>query len=247
MYYQITGTNVRLLGSMHLVPASVEAVPEWAHQAYAWCEELVIEHDPPTLLPFFKARTPLQSLLSSETYSALEALWPPSGPLFPLSELRPWAALIGLGLLDLNAIEGIEPHFLRFAQRDGKPVRYLEHADVVSQSFDTADIKEIEAAIHFTLSTRNLAQKNFVDAHSAWSTRDREQLVAIASATTFFTYPSLKAALLEYRNKAWASAIESLLPSRKPTLVVVGALHFCGSQNLLDFLRKPIAPVHGIG
>ena len=74
MYYEITGTNVRLLGSMHMVPTGEEAVPEWARRAYEWCNELVIEHDPPTLLPLFKASAPLECSLSTTTYSALEAL-----------------------------------------------------------------------------------------------------------------------------------------------------------------------------
>src|SRR3569833_2773557 len=88
MYLHITGTNVRLLGSMHLFPASSRSTPPWIEQAYDWAEALVFESDAPTILPFLKAdplrgAQSLASFLSADTWTRLQASWPADGPLTP--------------------------------------------------------------------------------------------------------------------------------------------------------------------
>src|SRR5471032_3152376 len=99
MYLQLTGTNVRLLGSMHLFPATSRRTPPWVAEAYDWAEALVFESDPPTILPFLKAASQpgadqLQPFVSADAWRQLHALWPTEAPLAPLTALRPWAALI---------------------------------------------------------------------------------------------------------------------------------------------------------
>src|SRR6266481_10175431 len=42
MYYKIDGSNVRLAGSMHFVPAGA-MVPQWIMDAYQWSEDVFIE------------------------------------------------------------------------------------------------------------------------------------------------------------------------------------------------------------
>ena len=36
MYWQFPGTNVRILGSMHMLPASNSGLPGWAVEAFEW-------------------------------------------------------------------------------------------------------------------------------------------------------------------------------------------------------------------
>lgn len=81
MYLQLTGTQVRLLGSMHLFPATSRRTPPWIAEAYDWAEALVFESDPPTILPFLKADQPgsaqqLQPFLSADAWRQLQAAWP---------------------------------------------------------------------------------------------------------------------------------------------------------------------------
>lgn len=247
MYYQIPGTNVRLLGSLHMVPVGEQPVPAWAREAYAWSEALVVEHDPPTLLPFFKTSTPLQSKIAASTYSELEALWPETGPLSPLSQLRPWAALLGLAMLSHSAIEGIEPNFLAWAKNDRRTIRYLEVASEVAASFDTVDVGEVEAGLRFVLSNRSIVQKRLLELHAAWLKQDPSQVFEVAATAPLYSQPGIRVAVLERRNRAWVPVVESLLASQRRTLIVVGALHLSGPNNLSALLGRSMVSVQRVG
>ena len=247
MYYQVQGTNVRLLGSLHMVPVGAEPVPKWAAEAYAWSETLVVEHDPPTLLPLFKTSTPLQSQMSAPIYTELAALWPQSGPLSPLSHLRPWAALLGLAALSHSAIEGIEPTFLAWARKHGKTTLYLETASEVAASFDSANVREVEAGLKFVLANRSAVPERLAEMYAAWVKQDRDEVFKVAAAAPIYSQPSLRAAVLETRNAAWVPVIESLLSTERPTLVVVGALHLCGPGNVAELLHRSVTSVQSVG
>src|SRR6478672_5785473 len=96
MYWQFIGTNVRILGSMHMLPVRNSGLPTWATQAFEWAEVLVFESDPPTILPLLRSPIPthLQQSVSPSTWAALSDLWPATSPLPSLETVRPWAALL---------------------------------------------------------------------------------------------------------------------------------------------------------
>lgn len=238
MYLEISGTNVRLLGSLHMVPVGEEQVALWACDAYAWCEELVVEHEPISFLPFFKGSQPLQDKLPAELFLALQNFWPSNGLLAPLHELRPWAALIGISILSQQVEEGIEPNFLRWAEEHKKPVQCLELPRDVAAAFDSVPIDDIQAAVRMTLRDRSSIQDRLIKMHSAWLKHDFESLIAMASGTPLFTMPSLRSVVLENRNQDWLPKIEAFIGTERRTLVVVGALHLCGSGGLLQLLDE---------
>ena len=129
MYYAIPHTTVRVLGSMHMVPNGAEPVPTWARDAYDWCDQLFIEGDPKEFLPRARSHdASLQARLPPKLWDALSDMWPVAGPLAPLEQLHPWAALIFYSVLRLGnwPVPGIEPNLLSIAAADGKDVGYLE-------------------------------------------------------------------------------------------------------------------------
>ncbi|MFM2466298.1 TraB/GumN family protein [Paraburkholderia sp. RL17-368-BIF-A] len=243
MYLHIPGTNVRLLGSMHLFPASSRRTPPWIEEAYDWAETLVFESDPPTILPFLKADTQagaqvLQSLVSVDTWTRLQAAWPTEGPLAPLAELRPWATLIVAPTLFQQLVDGVEPRMLRWANAHGKPYRYLETASEVADALESIPLDTVAAALSLLMSDTGEPQRTLERMHAAWLEGDLPAVARIADESPIFTLPAIRHAILDARNRLWAQRVRDLLPQAQRTLVVVGALHLCGPGNLVECLGR---------
>ena len=64
MYFEIPGSNVRMLGSMHMVPAGTVAAPPWTEGAYDWCEALVHEHSKDDAAWMVRADRPLSAVVA---------------------------------------------------------------------------------------------------------------------------------------------------------------------------------------
>ncbi|MDN7176710.1 TraB/GumN family protein [Caballeronia sp. SEWSISQ10-4 2] len=242
MYLQIRGTNVRLLGSMHLFPAPGAQMPSWALQAYAWSECLIFESDPPTILPFLKSTngTVLANMLPTDVWTELQAAWPTNGRLPPLSEMRPWAALMVAPSLYQHLVEGVEPQFLRSANEQSKSYRFLETAQEVVTAFESVALAEIQTALNCIMSDSAEPQRMLVRMYNAWQRRDIEALYKVAGRSPILSSSAIRSAVLESRNLAWVPSLLAAIESPKRTLVVIGALHLCGPSNLLECLGLPL-------
>jgi hypothetical protein len=248
MYLQLTGTNVRLLGSMHLFPATSRRTPPWVAEAYDWAEALVFESDPPAILPFLKtdaqgSAAQLQPFLSADAWAQLQALWPAEGPLAPLVELRPWAALIVAPTLFQQVVEGVEPRMLRSAIAQAKPYRYLETAQDVAAALESISLEAVGAALDLLMADRDEPQRTLERMHAAWLEGDLQAVQQIAVESPMFNLPGIRHAILDARNRAWAVRLKERLEQRERTLVVVGALHLCGPGNLIECLAQPVEAV----
>jgi uncharacterized protein len=245
MYLQLSGTNVRLLGSMHLFPASSPRMPVWVSQAFEWAETLAFESDPQEILPFLKrvAGTSLEQELPVEVWRRLDASWPSAGPLAPLSELRPWAALMVAPTLCQRVVEGVEPRMLRAAAAQSKPHRYLETAAEIAASLESISLAAVTAGLELLLADLSEPQRTLDRMHDAWLQRDLEAIYRIAAESPMFSLPGIRCALLEGRNRTWAPNIRGVLDSRKRTLVVVGALHLFGEGSVIECLGHRAEPV----
>jgi hypothetical protein len=245
MYLQLTGTNVRLLGSMHLFPATSRRTPPWVAEAYDWAEALVFESDPPAILPFLKtdaqcSAVQLQPFLSADAWAQLQALWPVEGPLAPLVELRPWAALIVAPTLFQQVVEGVEPRMLRSAIAQAKPYRYLETAQDVAAALESISLEAVGAALGLLMADRDEPQRTLERMHAAWREGDLQAVQQIAVESPMFNLPGIRHAILDARNRVWAARLKERLEQRERTLVVVGALHLCGPGNLIECLAQPV-------
>lgn len=250
MYLQLTGTNVRLLGSMHLFPATNRRTPPWIAEAYDWAEEFVFESDPPAILPLLKAgpegeggADQLRPLLSADAWAQLHAAWPVEGPLAPFAELRPWAALVVAPTLFQQVVEGVEPRMLRSAIAQGKPYRYLETAREVAAALESIPLDAVGAALALLMADLDEPQRTLERMHEAWLDGDLAAVQRIAVESPMFNLPGIRPAILDARNRAWATRLTQLLARPERTLVVVGALHLCGPGNLIEYLAQPVEPV----
>jgi uncharacterized protein len=245
MYFQIRGTNVRLLGSMHLFPAGNPRVPAWVPQAFDWSETLVFESDALAILPFLKreAGTSLEDDLPADVWRRLAASWPTAGPLAPLGELRPWAVLMTAPTLCQRVVEGVEPRMLRMAAAQSKPFRYLESAADVAASLASIPLESVRAALELLLADLTEPQRTLERMQEAWLRGDAEAIYRIAAESPMFNLPGVRSAILEARNRAWAPQVRRALESPQRTLVIVGALHVAGEGSLIECLGHPVEPV----
>jgi uncharacterized protein YbaP (TraB family) len=248
MYFQFTGTQVRLLGSMHLFPTTSRRTPPWIAEAYDWADALVFESDPATILPFLKAdaqpnAAQLRPLMRDEAWTQLQALWPADGLVAPLESLRPWAALIVAPTLLQQVVEGVEPRMLRSALAQAKPYRYLESAQEVAMALESIPLDAIAVAIDMLMADPAEPQRTLERMHAAWLEGDLHAIRQLAADSPMFNLPGVRRAILDLRNRAWAVRLNELLEARERTLVVVGALHLCGPGNLPECLGRPMQAV----
>lgn len=243
MYFEVPGTNLRVLGSLHMFPSGSPPTPNWVTGAYEWCETVVHEHDNAKVLPCMRSDTPLHALLLPETWTALTAALPNDQVRAGFDGLRPWAALLALVGTLQSTEPGVEDIVLSQAVRDGKPLHALETGDDLRQAFDAAPLVAVEEALNRVLRDPAQMQPRLEAMYRAWTTRDRAALLEAASATMMFDNADLKEAALISRNRAWAPKVRSLLGTSQRTLVVVGAMHLCGPDNLEECLGVAFRPV----
>ncbi|OOG38672.1 hypothetical protein B0E51_14170 [Rhodanobacter sp. C05] len=242
MYWQVIGTNIRILGSMHLLPANNCGLPAWATQAFEWAEALVLESDPPTILPLLRSPTAvdLQTQLSPVTWARIHDLWPTSSPLPPLKAVRPWAALFLATVLTQRTAAGIEGQFIQWASEQSKPVEFLETAEEVVAAFESAPLLEVHQGLELLASDLSAPQRSLEAMYAAWLRGDLAALYNVAAQSPLFRFEGLRAAVLQRRNQAWAPALSKLLQSPLRTLVAVGALHLHGSGNAIEYLGQHV-------
>lgn len=250
MYLQFTGTDVRVLGSMHVFPATSRRTPPWVADAYDWADALIFESDAPSLLPLLRADSQhgaarLRDCMSGDAWLELQKRWPADGPLAPLVELHPWAVLSVAPLLFQQIVEGVEPRMLRSACAHRKTVRYLETAQDVAASLAPIPLQTIAAALELLIADRDEPQRTLERMHAVWLGGDPHALLQVALDVPMFNLPGVRHALLDARNRAWAAHVDALLEARpqQKTLVVVGALHLCGAGNLLDCVGHPVEAI----
>ena len=243
MYFEIPGSNVRVLGSMHMVPAGTVAAPPWTEGAYDWCEALVHEHSKDDAAWLVRADRPLSAVLGIDTWRAIEAAVASDRRRAILDGLRPWAAAMHLTVWAQQLELGIESEFLRRCAIDGKPLDVLESVGDLRAAFDSAPLPEVEKVIAACLSDMPTAQDRLLRLHAAWLARDREAMYAIAAGSPIGASAAMWEAGLARRNRIWGLKLQEVLATPQRTLVVVGALHLCGPGNLEECLGVALRPV----
>jgi uncharacterized protein YbaP (TraB family) len=246
MYFEFDKTNVRLVGSMHRLPTDYPEIPAWVNDAYRWCEVLYIEHDAVSMRPFIlrKDGGSLRNQLPEYIWNALQCRWPTDGTILPIDALKPWMVMLLLAILLQPAVDGIEPHLLRLsAGSDPRPLLYLETAEEAVALFDSVPTSEIQTSLSTLLSDPGLPKRALNEIYEAWVTGDRRLLAEVAARLPFNSLVKTRSALIDKRNLAWATKLQSLLSTKSRTLICVGALHLCGPGNLIDLVGHKIAPI----
>jgi uncharacterized protein YbaP (TraB family) len=91
MLYELEGTRLRVLGTLHLLPPGGK-LPDWLVSAYEWSEAVFVEHSPTDFLQQARQVTgPLESRVSPAFWQLLQRLTLEAGTregLFAVEKVR---------------------------------------------------------------------------------------------------------------------------------------------------------------
>jgi len=240
MYFELVGTNVRVMGSMHMLPKDRPNMPNWVLRAYEWADALVTEIDPGRVGDIFSLPPgqELKPLLPDDLWASIESFWPRNR--IPLNSLRPWALPLLIPVFCTRLVDGVEPLFMGKAALDGKAVGFLERGIDFAATAETIPSSEIIEATRTLMADLDAPAKQIEAIWAAWVIGDLTSLYATVRTMPIFSQQGLRNALLTKRNRAWAEVLRPSLASAERTLVFVGALHLCGPDNLLDCLGRRV-------
>lgn len=238
MYLQVDGSNARIAGTMHVFPAESPDMPQWLWQAYDRAEDLVIESDPPSILPHRQLAdgSQLADHLPANVLHKLSQIWPEN--FGPVHALKPWAAFLSAPLALLPHTAGVEMHIIERAKQDSKPVYTLETGADVAALFDSLPTNLFAERLEFIVSNPDTARATFRAVHVAWLSRSIPALLRSVASLPLFAIPALRSAILLTRNRAWMSHFRVGIQAQRRTLFLVGALHLCGDGSVPELIQQ---------
>jgi hypothetical protein len=246
--------TVYLLGSFHLLKGEAYPLDKNIETAYRDCDRIVFEADIDGVnAPEFQSRMlslglypegqTIEQNISKETYALLEKKITEVGlPAAQVSRFRPWFCAVTLVVLELKQMGfdptyGLDRYFFKKAQKDGKVMLFLETLDFQIALFSELAGTGEELFLRQTLKDIEVIETMLPAMVSAWQAGDAARFEADV-LTSFKDYPAMYDRFLAQRNKQWAGFIEQLLAQGGTTLVVVGAGHLVGPDNLVQLLKN---------
>jgi uncharacterized protein YbaP (TraB family) len=241
-----------LCGSIHFLPASAHPLPAAFDNAYAASEIVVFEilmdelFKPSALQAVHQAMTVSADSKNSGLSPAVrkrlhESLTARGLPPALFDTFQPWAIAQQLALIELqqhgiSPAYGVDLHYTNKAKRDGKQrlaLETLEQQLGFLQSMASMDADEL---ITQTLDQLPRAKEDFNRLAAAWRQGERETMAELMKAY-FQNAADLDETLLRARNRAWIPQLEALLQGERPVMVIVGAGHLSGPENVIDLLE----------
>lgn len=213
MYYEISGHNVRILGSLHVFPVGDHLLPAWVQHAYGWAQILTREHDSAGLDPY---RREADGVTPKHWQKYFEDVGSALGPLQ----------------------HGVEAAFAARLQSEGRPeMGKLEQERAFAGLLDAVPREAFEAAAREQEQSRSDAPAQFAKFHNAWARADLVALHKVLSESPIYKIKTIREAVFIKRNRQWAKEICSAGRSQERRLYVVGCLHLIGRDNLLEMVK----------
>lgn len=233
MYYQIAGTNVRLAGTMHLVPAAT-TLPPWIQQAYQWSEDLYLEADTEEAKRYFllPPGDSSERQVPAALWSALRSLWPANHPLGALGPQKRWVIAIGLSLSGIPLQFGVENWITDRAKVEGRVIQYLETGAEFSQLMDTVSDAEYERGFSAILvSDAQTRAKAIAEMYAAWTSGQLQAVVEAQQRSPLSQFPGVREIVFDRRNRLWLPRIIARMGSTRRTLILVGVRGISGENT----------------
>jgi uncharacterized protein len=250
---QATGGEILLLGSVHFLREADYPLPAKIDALYRQADALVLELGPEDLDPLriqnaliaaalLPPGTLLSEVLDESLYRRLAGRARGLG-LDPalIQGFKPW--MVALTLMELGQSRhgyrpdlGVEQHLLGRARTDGLEVSGLESLETQLAVFDRLSDADQQALLEQTLQELDAIGETMDALVDAWREGRLDEL-AEELLGEFRDYPELYDALVTERNTAWIEVLENLLDDGRRYLVVVGALHLVGPNNVVELLE----------
>jgi uncharacterized protein YbaP (TraB family) len=237
---------------MHVLRASDHQLPTFVDTLIERAETIVMELDLDDIDPAAQQRVVLGAATLTQGQALAELLDPDIYTLLTqrtrelgvdlalLERFEPWflsVMLLDIGMrrFGFEAERGVEQYVLGRAQRTNKEIVGLESLEFQIGIFDSQPARSQQMMLAQTLAELDEAEMAMAAMADAWRAGELEAL-SEELLDDFAAFPGLYDALVLERNEAWVDTLEGLLADGRRYLVVVGALHLVGNDNVIDLL-----------
>jgi uncharacterized protein YbaP (TraB family) len=248
------GGEVTLLGSMHVLrqsdhplPASVDALVERADGIVMELDldDIDMASQQRTILTtaVLPQGTVLADVLDADVYRVVAQHMDGLGvDMAALERFEPWFLAItvldlGMRKIGFESERGVEQYVLSRARASGKEIVGLETVEFQIGLFDALPREQQQAMLEQTLAELDEGAAVLGEMVAAWRGGRLESL-SNEFVEEFADYPGLYEELVTKRNSAWVPMLERLLADGRRHLVVVGALHLVGPDNVIELLSE---------
>ncbi|MEP5765325.1 MAG: TraB/GumN family protein [Halieaceae bacterium] len=249
------GSQVYLLGSMHLARADIYPLRREIMQAFEGADKLVVELDisgagqlaiQQRMLErgAYPAGRSIRDDLSPATWQALSQQLQASGlPPFLMESMKPGLVITTLSTfemmkLGLDPEQGIDRYFLRLA-RGQKPILELETVD--EQLNVLLDFPQPDLLVRQTLGQLDQLESIMAQLLDSWKRGDAAALNKLVIEDELAEHPEyreLQRRMFDDRNRAMTDKILALQQAGGRYFVVVGAGHLVGNRGIIALLQQ---------
>jgi uncharacterized protein YbaP (TraB family) len=247
------GGDITFLGSMHVLRATDYPLPATIDKLFAHADVLVMELDldatdsatqqaiimRAATLP---VGTVLRDVVDQKVYQLAERRTREMGiDLSLLERFEPWFLSIaildqGMRKFGFEGERGLEQYLLKKSHETHKPIIGLETLALQIGIFDALPRDSQQAMLEQTLNELDDADTEMAKLATAWRDGHLETL-SEGLLADFKAFPGLYETLVKNRNASWVEPLERILNDGRHYLVVVGALHLVGRDNVIDMLK----------
>lgn len=238
---------VYLLGSIHSMRKNDYPLPPVIEQAIQESQQFYFEYDPRgddelakklTAAAVLPKGVLIKQKLNPKTWNFLLSI--SNRKNYAWAGLRAWA--IAFFVLDYPVYErtssayGLDNYIIRKARSWGRPMHGLETVDEHVNVY--AGMSDIESEVYLleAIVFAHQTDARFRETIKDWRTGNTERLFQL-EMPDISDAPGLVPRFLQRRNIRWIPKIETAIKSGKPTMIVAGAMHFSGPQNVITMLR----------
>ena len=247
------GGEVTLLGSMHVLRPSDYPLPPTVNALIDGADNIVMEIDLDDVdaaqqqLIVQKAMLPqgkvLADVVDADVYRLITQQMSALGvDVKALEHFEPWFLAItvldlGMRKLGFQPDRGVEQYVLARARGAGKEIVGLETLEFQIGLFDALPPEQQQAMLEQTLAEIDEGAAVLGEMVTAWRAGELESLSS-ELLEDFGDFPGLYEKLVTNRNNAWVPTLERMLTDGRRHLVVVGALHLVGPDNVIELLKE---------
>ena len=248
-------TTVYMMGTIHILKPGLE----WESDAFkaAWDEADTAYFEADVISPealqevtpvvmsegFYTDGTKFADLYTEDEARIInERLTPYGFTIASLNNMRPWFVSVQIAQLALtkaggSSDAGIEMILGQRAVIEGKDLAYFETAAGQIQMISSIDDEVWATAILDGIDELDNVEGYFAELIGLWYHGKADEL-ADTLLESWDETPSLKATLLDNRNKVWADELDRAIKEDEGVIfVAVGAGHLAGENSVQDYLE----------
>jgi uncharacterized protein len=244
MLWRVSGTSFFILGSIHVSNRPL-VLPAAATQAVEAAQTLAFEANfdivPKLGFARYAGTESLSRNISPALFLDAKRLWLELElPEEELETNRPWWAAFRLMFTAMSRRgflieQGIDRKLLNLAKTDQKSTFFLENISAGLMPFSKAPVEEQAVFLSRVAQHSEEGLREVATMVTAWESGNPQNFLPIVERYLSLM-PVSYAGALGGRNRAWIPQLLRLLRSGRKVVVVVGALHMIGPQNIPSLL-----------